>query len=400
MKSKQKITILGSTGSIGSSTLEVIALNRDSYQVFALVANSNVDKLLSQCLLFEPSYVVIMDSSKAVYLKDKLLLNNSRTQVLSSLEGIIATVIDNEVDIVMSAIVGSCGLLPTYRAIVANKKVLLANKESLVAAGSIMINALKNSKARLIPVDSEHNAIFQALDDKEHPDFNQINRIILTASGGPFLHKTADELKQVSVEEALKHPNWVMGRKITIDSSTLMNKGLEVIEAYWLFGQDLAKIDVVIHPQSIIHSMVEYIDGSIIAQLGVPDMKTPIAYALSYPKRINSGSNKLNFTQLSNLTFFTPDYAKFPCLKLAFTALKSGYSYPAILNAANELAVEAFLNKQITFYDINRIIEEALNHFNAPQCNSVDEVIELDKQVRSLVKNQLLSCHSGVGGNP
>jgi len=390
MVAKQKITILGSTGSIGTSTLEVIALNRDLYEVFALVAHSSVDKLLQQCVMFTPQYAILLDSTKAEQLKTQLALHNVKTQVLSGKDDVIHVVTATEVDIVMSAIVGSQGLLPTYSAIIANKKVLLANKESLVAAGGIMTAALNASNAQLIPIDSEHSAIFQSLDNKETRDISHVSRIILTASGGPFLHKSIDELKQVSVDEALKHPNWVMGRKITIDSSTLMNKGLEVIEAYWLFGQDLDKIDVVVHPQSIIHSMVEYIDGSIIAQMGVPDMKTPIAYGLSYPERILSGSKKLDFTQLANLTFFAPDYIKFPCLKLAFEALKSGYAYPAILNAANEVAVEAFLNKQIKFYDISNIIDTTMNKFNAPQCNSVADIIELDHSVRRLVTETLL----------
>lgn len=382
---KKNVVILGSTGSIGTSTLEVISLNQDKYNVFALTANTNVDKLFEQCCVYKPTYAVIMDELKAGYLQDKLKAHEVNTTVLAKQSDLVAVVEDEETDIVMSAIVGSKGLLSTYSAIKANKRVLLANKESLIAGGNLIVEALKHSTAELIPVDSEHSAIFQCLEGNPDREMYRVNRIILTASGGPFLNHSIQDLQKVTVEEALKHPNWIMGKKITIDSSTLMNKGLEVIEAYWLFGQDLDKIDVVVHPQSIIHSMVEYIDGSIIAQLGTPDMKTPIAYALSYPERIPSGSNKLDFTQLSNLTFCKPDYIKFPCLKLAFEALENGGVMPAVLNAANEVAVAAFLNKQICFYDISNTIKKAMDTISMTNCASVEDIIAIDNEVRHFV---------------
>jgi 1-deoxy-D-xylulose-5-phosphate reductoisomerase len=300
-----------------------------------------------------------------------------------------------EVDIVMSAIVGSKGLLPTYAAIKANKKVLLANKESLVTGGKLINAALASGTAQLIPVDSEHSAIFQALPydyQQNTTAMASVNKIILTASGGPFLKFTHEELTKVTPEMAIKHPNWLMGKKISVDSSTLMNKGLEVIEAYWLFGSALDKIEVVVHPQSIIHSMVEYIDGSIIAQLGAPDMKTPIAYALAYPQRITSGSEKLDFAKLCNLTFEEPDYARFPCLKLAFNALKSGGVAPAVLNAANEVAVAAFLANQIGFYDINALIQNSLDHFGDREFMTIDEIIDIDSQTREYT--QKLICNN------
>ncbi|MBY0378940.1 MAG: 1-deoxy-D-xylulose-5-phosphate reductoisomerase [Burkholderiales bacterium] len=386
----KSIVILGSTGSIGVSTLEVISHNLDKYKVFALVANTNLDKLLEQCIKYIPKYAVILDKVKSMVLKDKLKLHNIATEVFNTENELINLAVHDEVDIVMSAIVGSRGLLPTYRAIKANKRVLLANKESLIAGGKLIIDALKHSRGELIPVDSEHSAVFQCLESNLQSNMNYVNRIILTASGGPFRERDIETLKSVTVEEALKHPNWLMGRKITIDSSTLMNKGLEVIEAYWLFGQDLSKIEVIIHPQSIIHSMVEYIDGSIIAQLGTPNMQTPIAYALSYPERVISGSSKLDFTKLSNLTFYAPDYAKFPCLSLAFVAIKHGGAMPAVLNAANEIAVGAFLERKIGFCDISATISYAMDAFAIKNVDSVEGVIELDNEVRNFVKERII----------
>ena len=386
----KNVVILGSTGSVGTSTLEVISHNLDKYKVFALIANNNLDKLLEQCIQYTPKYAVILDKAKSITLKDKLKQYNITTEVFNTEVEIINLTVHEEVDIVMSAIVGSKGLLPTYRAIKANKRILLANKESLIAGGQLIIDALRHSTAELIPVDSEHSAIFQCLDANPNSHMIYVNRIILTASGGPFRKYDIETLKNVTVDEALKHPNWVMGKKITIDSSTLMNKGLEVIEAYWLFGQDLAKIDVVVHPQSIVHSMVEYIDGSIIAQLGTPDMKTPISYALSYPERIISGSNKLDFTQLSNLTFYAPNYEKFPCLHLAFEAIKHGGAMPAVLNAANEIAVGAFLDGKIGFYDISGTIAYAMDKFVIKNVDSVEDVIELDNEVRHFVKERII----------
>lgn len=384
----QNIVILGSTGSIGTSTLDVIRINAELYKVFALTANTNATKLLTQCLEFTPNYALILDQAKAIWLQGELAKAKCKTQVLSEHKDLINLVIDTNVDVVMSAFVGSAGLIPTYHAIKAGKKVLLANKESLVAAGQLILDTLMlpNNKARLIPVDSEHSAIFQSLpmqlQEKCWIPTTQygINKIILTASGGPFRTSSLADLDQVTPEMALKHPNWVMGKKVTIDSSTLMNKGFEVIEAYWLFGAPT--IDVVVHSQSIIHSMVEYIDGSIIAQLGCPDMKTPIAYALSYPKRIKSGSSYLDFMKYPNLTFETVDYQRFPCLNLAFEALKCGGAMPAVLNAANEVAVKMFLDHKISYKDIYKYVRATMDHFAGTNYGSIDEILDIDKNSR------------------
>ena len=378
-----QLVVLGSTGSIGTSTLEVVRHNLDKYQITALTANTNAHKLLSQCIEFDPQYAVLLDKSKALFLESEFKKNNLKTQLLTNIEDLSYVVQLKEVDIVMSAIVGSYGLMPTYSAILAGKKVLLANKESLVAAGRLIMDALKATpEASLIPVDSEHSAIFQSLPADYTQNTCGVNKIILTASGGPFREYTKEQLINVTPEMAIKHPNWSMGKKISVDSSTLMNKGLEVIEAYWLFGTGLDKIEVVVHPQSIIHSMVEYIDGSIIAQLGTPDMKTPIAYAMSYPNRIVSGSAKLDFSTLSSLTFQKPDYERFPCLGLAFEALENGKSCPAVLNAANEVAVSLFLDHKISFYDINKLIKSAMQHFGTTDYSTIDEIIAIDKSVR------------------
>lgn len=383
----QQVVILGSTGSIGCSTLDVIRHHQDKYTITALTANSDADKLLSQCLEFKPKYAILLDKSKAIYLDGQLKKHNSITKLLVDKADLVSIVQLPEVDVVMSAIVGSHGLLPTYSAILAGKKVLLANKESLVAGGRLITEALKNNPySSLIPVDSEHSAIFQSLPSDFTTKMSSINKIILTCSGGPFRALSLDELSKVTPEMAVKHPNWSMGKKISVDSSTLMNKGLEVIEAYWLFGIGLDKIEVVLHPQSIIHSMVEYIDGSIVAQLGTPDMKTPIAYALAYPNRIISGSPKLDFSVLSALTFEQPDYKRFPCLELAYTALKNGRASPAVLNAANEVAVELFLEGKISFYQITQLIESAMQYFGSIDYSTIAEIIEIDLAVRDYTK--------------
>ncbi|MCX8515078.1 MAG: 1-deoxy-D-xylulose-5-phosphate reductoisomerase [Burkholderiales bacterium] len=386
----QKIAILGSTGSIGCNSLEVIRHNIDKYQVFALTAHSQVEKLLKQCIEFKPQYAVIGNEIKAQQLREQLKNHNIATTVLSNHIDISTIVAMPEIDVVISAIVGAQGLHSTYTAILNSKKVLLANKESLVAAGKLITQVLQqNSKSQLIPIDSEHSAILQSLPHDYTEKKHLVSSIILTASGGPFYQFSAQQLQNVTPDMALRHPNWTMGKKITIDSSTLMNKGLEVIEAYWLFGID--KLEVVIHPQSIIHSMVEYIDGSVIAQLGTPDMKTPIAYALAYPNRIVSGSPKINFKQLKSLTFDVPDYDSFPCLKLAFEALKMGRAAPAILNAANEVAVAAFLAGKIKFYAINDLIEKALNKFVGVDYFSIDEVLQIDKECRKFAQSQIVN---------
>jgi 1-deoxy-D-xylulose-5-phosphate reductoisomerase len=374
----QNVVILGSTGSIGCSTLAVIRQHPDKYRVIALTANTALDKLLAQCIEFKPEFAVILDKKLGAILQDKLAGYAITTQVLTDYADLSHLVALPATDIVMSAIVGSKGLQPTFMAISAGKKVLLANKEALVTGGKLIIEALKHSNAQLIPVDSEHSAIFQSLPDGNVSDPRVLSKIILTASGGPFRTLTQQQLAVVSSAQAIKHPNWSMGRKISVDCSTLMNKGLEVIEAYWLFGLPIDKIEVLVHPQSIIHSMVEYVDGSIIAQLGTADMKTPIAYALAYPQRINSGSARLDFTTLSSLTFEQPDYQRFPCLKLAFDAMRSGGIAPAVLNAANEVAVAAFLADQIGFYDINAIIQDTLDHFGSRNFTALEEIIEID----------------------
>lgn len=383
----QQIVIFGSTGSIGTSTLEVLRLHRDKYQIFALTGHKNLELLFNQCTEFKPQYALIQDILLAQVLTKRLHDLGIKTKVLHQSGDLAYLAAHPQVDIIMSAIVGSAGLIPTYQAAKHGKRILLANKESMVAAGKLITDTAKANNASLIPVDSEHNAIFQAL-PFGYSSLDQIgvNKIILTASGGPFLNTSYAELKQVTAAQAIKHPNWNMGQKISVDSSTLMNKGLEVIEAFWLFNAKLEQIEVVIHPQSIIHSMVEYIDSSIIAQLGTPDMKTPIAYALAAPDRITSGSAKLNFAQLKALTFAEPDYHRFPCLKIALDGLKYGGNACAIINAANEAAVEKYLTNQHGFYDIPALINRALDKFATHSINSIEEIIALDLEVKEYCK--------------
>ena len=386
----QNVVILGSTGSIGTNTLDVLQQHSNLYNVYALVANTQVDKLIQQCIYFKPKFVILIDSTKINYLENQLKEHKIYSIILNTEQDIINIICSDETDIVMSAIVGAKGLLPTYHAIKANKKVLLANKESLIIGGNILIKTLKSSKSQLIPVDSEHSAIFQALQANNF-NYNEVNKIILTASGGPFLNHSIDELANVTVNNALNHPNWKMGKKITIDSSTLMNKGLEVIEAYWLFGQNIDIIDVIIHPESIIHSMVEFIDGSILAQMGLPDMKTAISYALNYPNRLKLNTPKLNFNTINSLNFKTVDYAKFPCLKLAFDAIKTDHNLPTIMNAANEVAVNAFLTGRISYLKIYQTIVDTMNKVQLTTINNIDDIIDLDDKTRkttlAIIKN-------------
>ena len=380
----QNIVILGSTGSIGTSTLDVLRLHPQQFQVFALTANNNMPLLLQQCQEFKPHYALILDKNLAVTLAKHLKSAQIPTTVLADPADLAYLAAHSAVDLVMSAIVGSAGLIPTYAAARAGKRILLANKESLVAGGAIITQAVRDGGAQLIPVDSEHSAIAQAL-PANYRDLASagVNKIILTASGGPFLNMSAAELQEVTPAQALKHPNWVMGQKISVDSATLMNKGLEVIEAHWLFNAQPQQLEVVIHPQSIIHSMVEYIDGSIIAQLGTPDMKTPIAYALSAPQRISSGSSKLDFLKLPALTFAAPDTQRFPCLQLALQGLAAGGAAPAVINASNEIAVARFLQQQHGFYAIPAMIAAALTKFALVKLTTIEELIELDQEVRS-----------------
>ena len=392
----QNITILGSTGTIGQQTLDVIARHANSYKVYALAANSNVSALLKQCLQFKPTFAVLLDEKAAVDLRSQLKAHNSTTQVLAGLSGLIQVSSDDAVDTVMAAIVGAAGLQPAMAAAHAGKRILLANKETLVMAGSLFMQAVKQGGATLLPIDSEHNAIFQVMPPQHLAQLADggIRKIILTASGGPFRKFTQEQLNHVTPELALKHPNWVMGAKITIDSASLMNKGLEVIEAHWLFNAKPSQIDVVVHPQSIIHSMVEYVDGSVLAQLGNPDMRTPIAYALAYPNRIESGVASLNLLEIAKLEFEAPDKKRFPCLQLAYDALQLGGTAPAILNAVNELAVAAFLNKQIHFLDIAHLIQSALNSIKIAPVSSIEQLIAADNEARNFAQACLLKSRA------
>ena len=384
MSHPQNVTILGSTGTIGVNTLDVIARHPGRFKAYALTANSRLQPLLKQCLQFKPSYAVVLDADAAQTLKQQLKLEGSDTEVLCGAAALEQVSSAPEVDAVMAAIVGAAGLKPAMAAARSGKRVLLANKETLVMSGRLFMEAVCEGGATLLPIDSEHNAIFQVMPAQfqRSLDANGIHKILLTASGGPFRKWSEPELEKVTVEQALKHPNWVMGPKITIDSATLMNKGLEVIEAHWLFGADADCIEVVIHPQSVIHSMVEYVDGSVLAQLGNPDMRTPIAYALAYPERINSGVASLDLFKVGQLDFERPDSGRFPCLRLAFEALRCGGNAPAVLNAANEIAVEAFLQRRLCFMDIPRLIEDTLARVAVAETLRLEDVIEADAVAR------------------
>ena len=380
----QNVTILGSTGTIGQQTLDVVSRHADKYNVYALAANANIDALLRQCLAYKPKFAVLLDETAAIELKVQLKANNSKTQVLSGMTGLEQVSSDADVDIVMAAIVGAAGLKPAMAAARAGKRILLANKETLVMAGSLFMQAVQAGGATLLPIDSEHNAIFQVMPPQQlqHLADGGVKKIILTASGGPFRGFSQAQLEKVTPKLALKHPNWVMGAKITIDSATLMNKGLEVIEAHWLFNAKPSQIEVVVHPQSVIHSMVEYIDGSVLAQLGNPDMRTPIAYALGYPNRIESGVSSLDLLSIAKLEFEAPDLQRFPCLQLAYDALNTGGTAPTMLNAVNEVAVSAFLKEHISFTDIATLIATALDNIPAETVTSIEHVIEVDSRAR------------------
>ncbi|KGG80838.1 1-deoxy-D-xylulose 5-phosphate reductoisomerase [Caloranaerobacter azorensis H53214] len=375
----KNISILGSTGSIGTQTLEVIN-ELDNFKIVGLSANKNIDLLEKQALKYKPKIVAVYDESRARILRERL--NIYDIKVVSGMDGLIEVATEKEADIVLTSVVGMIGLLPTLEAIKSGKIIALANKETLVTAGEIVMRKAKENNVDIIPVDSEHSAIFQSLKSGKK---EEVAKIILTASGGPFRGKKLKDLEKVSVSDALKHPNWSMGRKISIDSATLMNKGLEVIEAKWLFDVDIENIEVIIHPQSIIHSMVEFIDGSVIAQLGVPDMKVPIQYALTYPKRKYSSIKKLRLTDIKELTFEEPDLNTFPCLKLAFEALKQGGTMPSVLNAANEVAVKLFLDKKIKFLDIPKLIEETMLKHKTIYNPNLDDIIESDKWARESI---------------
>ena len=380
----QNLTILGSTGSIGTSTLDVVARHPDRFQVFALTAYRQVDLLFKQCVQFQPKFAVLLDEVAVAQMRALVRDAGLKVEVLSGVAALEQVCVASEVDAVMAAIVGAAGLRPTLAAARAGKKILLANKETLVMAGNVFMDAVRVSGSALLPIDSEHNAIFQALPRGYNGDKHAhgVRRILLTASGGPFRDTPLTELKNVTPDQACAHPNWVMGRKISVDSASMMNKGLEVIEAHWLFNASADDIQVVVHPQSVIHSLVEYVDGSVIAQLGNPDMRTPIAYGLAYPERIDSGVAPLDLFKVAQMNFVAPDFVRFPCLALAYQALRAAGTAPAILNAANEIAVEAFLNNRIAFLDIAKIIDVVLNQLPVLPVHSLDDVLDADASAR------------------
>ncbi len=373
----KKIAILGSTGSIGVNTLRLVERFEGRFQISALAAGSNIQLLKEQILRFKPRKVSVVDEDTARRLREAL--PPSELEIGYGIEGVRAVATLPETELVVSAIVGTAGLIPTVAAIEAGKRIALANKEALVAAGPLVLAAARQKGVQIIPIDSEHSAIFQALRGHRCED---IRRVILTASGGPFLDWPPEQLDKVTPKEALEHPNWQMGEKISIDSATLMNKGLEVIEARWLFDLLPDKIEVLIHPQSIIHSMVEYIDGSVVAQLSVPDMQGPIAYALAYPERLEAVLPPVDFCELEKLTFLPTDEQRFPSLSLAYRALETGKAMPAVLNAANEMAVKAFLEEEIKFTDIPRVIEKTMDMYQGQAVGSIEEILEVDRWAR------------------
>jgi len=374
----KKISILGSTGSIGTSALKVIEDHLDKFQVVGLAEGHDVDLLAEQIEKFRPKLVSVRDELSVKKLKDKIGTNP--VEIVYGLAGAAQVATISETDIVLSAIVGAAGLLPTVEAIKHGKVIALANKETMVIAGELVNKLARESKSKILPVDSEHSAIFQSIEGHRRED---ISKIILTASGGPFLNHTKEQMAKVTVKDALKHPRWSMGAKITIDSATLMNKGLEVIEARWLFDMSPEYIDVVVHPQSIIHSMVEYKDGCVMAELGEPDMQAPIAYALSYPERINTKVKKLDLSKIGTLTFQKPDTDKFPALNLAYQVLREGGTAPVILNAANEVAVQAFLEEKISFNNISVVVSQTLEHLKITQSKDIETILETDKMARN-----------------
>lgn len=393
MLKARSVTILGATGTIGKQTLDVISRHSQKFDVFALTANTKTAELHALCMQYAPRFAVMLDESAAENLKTTLAAAGSETEVLCGLPALELVSAHDDVDIVMAAIVGAAGLKPSIAAARAGKHILLANKETLVMSGSLFMQAVEEGGATLLPIDSEHNAIFQVMPIQRTKYLQEagIRRILLTASGGPFRKSALADLDKVTPEQALNHPNWVMGPKITIDSATLMNKGLEVIEAHWLFNAIPEQIEVVVHPQSVIHSMVEYVDGSVLAQLGNPDMRTPIAFALGYPDRLESGVASLDFFKIAKFEFEAPDTMKFPCLRLAFDSLRAGGTAPAILNAANEVAVDAFLHHQIGFRDIPAMIESVLEQSTISAASSIETVIAADQQARLLATRWMMA---------
>ncbi|MCB1770485.1 MAG: 1-deoxy-D-xylulose-5-phosphate reductoisomerase [Candidatus Competibacteraceae bacterium] len=391
------IAILGSTGSIGVSTLDVLQRHPERFRVTALTAHRDVEGLFQQCLTHEPEYAVMADADAAEQLRNRLQTTGRIVEVLAGVEGLERVAALPGVGAVMAAIVGAAGLLPTLAAARAGKRVLLANKEALVMAGPLFMAAVREHRAELLPIDSEHNAVFQCLPltfATEGLDTVGVRRILLTGSGGPFRLTPLEQLPKATPEQACAHPNWSMGRKISVDSATMMNKGLEVIEAHWLFGAPPERIEVVIHPQSVIHSMVEYQDGSVLAQLGNPDMRTPIAHALAWPRRLASGAAFLDFAQMASLEFTTPDFLRFPCLELAFAALAAGGTTPVILNAANEIAVQAFLDRRIRYTDIHTVVQYTLERVNRRAIASLAVILDDDVQART-VAGEWVAAHGG-----
>lgn len=389
MTTRQRVTILGSTGSVGVNTLDVIARHPDRFEVFALTAATQWELLLKQCAEFKPMFVVMVDAGAAAKLAERLKAERLATHVLVGSQAICDMAREERVDTVMAAIVGAAGLAPCMAAALAGKRILLANKEALVVGGDIFMDAVRSGGATLLPIDSEHSAIFQSLPEDRTTWSSRIDKIILTASGGPFLNRDLTTFGAITPDEACAHPNWVMGRKISVDSATMMNKALEVIEAKYLFGVAPEKIEVVIHPQSIIHSMVQYKDASVVAQLGTPDMRVPIAYGLSYPDRIESGAASLNFHALASMTFAKPDPERFPSLVLAWAAMNEP-SGAILLNAANEVAVEAFLAGRIRFDQIKVLNAEIVNSLACPVANNLDDILVIDGLARQ-VANQTCS---------
>ena len=375
------VTVLGSTGSIGVSTLDVLRRHSDQFRVVALAANSSVDKLLQQVIEFEPQYAALVDPPAAEQLRQRIARQGLTTEVLDGAEALEFVASLSQVDAVMAAIVGAAGLRSALAAATSGKRVLLANKESLVVAGQLFMDAVEQHQATLLPIDSEHNAIFQCMPADGGKE--GVKRILLTASGGPFRSASLRDLQQVTPEQACAHPNWDMGKKISVDSATMMNKGLEVIEARWLFDLTAENIQVVVHPQSVIHSMVEYVDGSVLAQMGNPDMRTPIAHALAWPRRIDSGVASLDLFEIARLDFEQPDFARFPCLQLAYDVVAAGGVMPAVLNAANEVAVDAFLGGRIPFPAIARLNQAVMESAEQMQPQSIEHLLEVDQRSRS-----------------
>ena len=379
------VSILGSTGSIGQQTLDVMAMHPDQFQIVGLAAFSNVPLLFSQCQRFKPKHVVCVDVTAAATLRLQLQQAGLNIDVYESAQALVDMARDATSDVVVAAIVGAAGLPSTFAAVTAGKRVLLANKESLVMAGHLMMQAVRESGAVLLPVDSEHNALFQCMPDAFVPGHGKpdgVESLILTASGGPFLHTPLDALATITPQQAIAHPTWSMGAKISVDSATMMNKGLEVIEAHWLFQMEPQHIEVVIHPQSTVHSLLRYVDGSVLAQCGVPDMRTPIAHCLAWPQRLKTNVAKLNLLEVGRLDFFAPDLNRFPCLKLAYQALTSGAVASIVLNTANEMAVAAFLAGKLSYLQIAQHVEQFLSHFAFASPTCIDDVIAIEREIR------------------